>query len=76
MTQELPGLGRALVLFGVLIVAAGLLLMAGPKLPWLGRLPGDIHIQRDGFSFFFPLTSCLLVSGLISLVAWIVHRVR
>ncbi|MDP3767514.1 MAG: DUF2905 domain-containing protein [Dehalococcoidia bacterium] len=76
MTQELPGLGRALVLFGSLIVVAGLLLMAGPKLPWLGRLPGDIHIQREGFSFFFPLTSCLVVSAAISLVAWIVRRVR
>lgn len=76
MTQELPGLGRALIVLGIVLVIAGALLTAGPKLPWLGRLPGDFYIQRDGFSFYLPLTSCVVVSVLISLITWVLRRVR
>jgi len=47
----------------------GLALMG--KMPFLGRLPGDIRIQRDGFVFYFPLTSMLIVSALLSLILWI-----
>ena len=76
MTEEWPGVGRALLVFGLLIAATGLVLMAGPKVPWLGRLPGDIRIERDGFSFFFPLTSCVLASAAISLIAWLFRHFR
>ena len=76
MTQELPGVGRALVILGIVLVLAGLLVMAGPKVPWLGRLPGDIHIQRDGFAVYVPLTSCLLVSAVVSLIAWAFRHIR
>jgi len=66
-------MGRSLVIVGLLLVAIGL------AWPWLsklglGRLPGDIRIERDGYSFFFPLTSGLLVSILISLVLWIIRK--
>lgn len=61
-------LGRMLVIAGVALVAVGLLLMYGRHIPLLGRLPGDIRIQRDGFQFYFPLATCLVLSVVLSLV--------
>ena len=70
--SSLPGsLGRFLVIFGLLIVGVGLLLLVAPKIPRLGRLPGDIIIRRENFTFYFPLVTCLLVSIVLSLIAWI-----
>jgi hypothetical protein len=63
-----------------LLIAAGIAaIVLGLLWPWLarlglGRLPGDIHIQRDGFSFFFPLTTSLLISGVVALVHWFWRR--
>ena len=69
------GLGRPLIIMGLLLVAAGLIISFSPRLPtWLGRLPGDIHIKRDNFSFYFPLATCLLVSAIISLIMWLLRR--
>jgi len=69
------GLGRPLIIMGLLLVAAGLIISFAPRLPtWLGRLPGDIHIKRDNFSFYFPLATCLLVSAIISLIMWLLRR--
>jgi len=65
-------LGKALVMVGIALVILGLAL-AG-KLPFLGRLPGDIRIQRDGFVFYFPLTSMLLVSLILSLILTLWRR--
>ena len=73
---EVHSLGRALVIIGGLIIVVGLVLMLGAKVPGLGRLPGDIAIRRDGFSFYFPLTSCLLASLIMSVVLWLVNRFR
>lgn len=64
---------RILILLGLVLVAAGVLWPWLSRLP-LGRLPGDIHIQRDGFDFYFPLTTGLLVSALISLLIWLFRR--
>jgi hypothetical protein len=62
-----------------LVLLGALLLLIGLAWPWisasgLGRLPGDISIQRPGFSFFFPLTTSLLLSAVLSLVFWLVRR--
>lgn len=67
-------LGRILTLSGLLLVGIGLLLSYGEKLNFLGRLPGDIRIEREGFSFFFPLGTCLLISLLLSLLLWLFRR--
>ena len=65
-------LGKLLLGFGVLMVLLGLvLLLAGNlsgKVPWLGRLPGDIHIQRGSWSFYFPLATCLVISIILTLL--------
>lgn len=63
---------RLLVIAGLLLLAAGFL---WPWLSrWFGRLPGDIHVVRDGFSFHFPVTTSLLISVLLSLLFWLFRR--
>ena len=74
----LPGmteLGRLLVVFGLALVAVGLALTLLPRLV-LPRLPGDILIQRDGFTFYFPLVTSLLVSLILTLLLNLVFWVR
>ncbi len=69
------GLGRSLMVMGVILIAAGLLVSFAPKLPtWLGRLPGDITIKRDNFSFHFPLATCLIISAILSFIMWLLRR--
>ncbi len=66
--------GKTLILAGLILVALGLLLQFSGKFPFLGKLPGDIHIQKENFSFSFPLTTCILISLLISLILLIFRR--
>jgi hypothetical protein len=64
---------RLLIVLGVLLVAAGVLWPWLSRLPF-GRLPGDIHVVREGFSFHFPLTTGLVISIVISLILWFFRR--
>lgn len=66
-------MSRALILFGLALVVAGLLWPYIGKLG-LGRLPGDIVVERPGYSFYFPLMTSLLLSVVISLVLWLFNR--
>jgi len=68
------GLGKTLIYLGIFLVVLGLIFSLGGKLPWLGHLPGDIYIQRERFSFYFPLTTCLLISVIITLVLYLFRR--
>jgi membrane protein implicated in regulation of membrane protease activity len=72
MPGSLSDLGRLLVGLGLLLVVVGALLVLaggpGGKLSWLGRLPGDIHVQRGNWSFYFPLTTSILVSLVLTLL--------
>jgi Protein of unknown function (DUF2905) len=64
--------GRTLIIAGVLLVAAGLLVTIGDKLPIkLGRLPGDIRIGGKNGGFYFPVVTCILVSAVLSLLMWL-----
>jgi hypothetical protein len=65
---------KTLILFGVLLIVLGLLFSLGPKIPWLGRLPGDIYVNRGNFTFYFPITTCILLSLIISLVLYLFRR--
>jgi hypothetical protein len=68
-------LGRLLITLGIVLVAAGLLVTFAGRLPArLGRLPGDIYIHGRNSSFYFPLTTCIVLSALVSLVLWIWRR--
>lgn len=61
-------LARLLIVFGLVTLGVGLLLLAGPRIPFLGRLPGDVLIHRDGTTIFLPLASCLVVSLVLTLL--------
>ena len=67
-------IGRMLVVFGVLIALVGVALMVLGRVPWLGRLPGDIHIERGNWTFYFPLATSLLLSVVLTLLLWMVRR--
>lgn len=67
-------LGKILMVCGGMMLVVGVLLTLSGKIPWLGRLPGDIIIQRDNFSFYFPLTTCLLLSVVLSLIVALLRR--
>ncbi len=64
-------IGRILVLVGLLLVALGVLLLLGARLG-LGRLPGDILVQRDNFTFYFPLATSLLLSLFLTALFWVI----
>ena len=66
--------GKTLIFLGLLLLIVGVLLSFAGKLPWLGNLPGDITIQRGRFSFYFPITTCLLVSLVVALVLYFFRR--
>lgn len=68
------GLGRLLVVTGLVIVAVGLLLLVAGHVPWLGRLPGDIRIERGNWRFFFPLTTSLLISVILTILLNLFRR--
>lgn len=73
----MAGLGRLLIYLGMAVAGVGLLLSLASRLPWLrwlGHLPGDIAIERENFSFYFPWVSCMLVSAIISLIVYWVKR--
>lgn len=66
--------GKLLIAFGLLIALVGVVIVLAGRLPWLGRLPGDIHIQRGNWTFYFPLATSILVSVVLTLVFWLIGR--
>ena len=66
-------IGKTLIVIGVVLIGAGLLWLAGSRLG-LGRLPGDIVIERENFRLYLPLGTCLLISVLLSAALWIIGR--
>ena len=70
----MPNPGRLLIILGLTLAAAGLLLTFAGKIPLIGKLPGDLRIERENFSFYFPLGTCLLLSLLLSLLFWLFRR--
>lgn len=71
---NLTHLGKALVFFGALLIALGAVFMLGGRMSWFGRLPGDMCIQKKNFTFFFPLTTSIILSILISLAMILLRR--
>lgn len=67
-------IGKMLLILGALIFVAGLVLMLVGKIPHAGKLPGDILIEKDNYSFYFPLTTCLIVSIILSVISMIWFR--
>lgn len=65
---------KTLIFFGVVLLLAGLVVGLFGKIPGIGRLPGDIYLRKGSFTFYFPLTTCLLLSLLLTLVFTIFGR--
>jgi hypothetical protein len=61
-------LGKMLILLGVFIILVGVLLLVGDKIPWIGKLPGDILIKKEKFTFYFPITTSILISIILTLL--------
>ena len=71
----MSSLGWTLVIAGLAIAAVGLFFVFGPSIPWLGRLPGDIRLEGEHTRFYFPVTTCILLSVVLSLAAWVVQKI-
>jgi len=69
-------IGKLLVVAGLVLLAIGLVLYITGKIPFLGKLPGDLVIRRRNFTFYFPLTTCLLISGILSLIFFILSKLH
>jgi hypothetical protein len=67
-------IGRMLVVMGLILVGLGMLLWFGSRIPGLGRLPGDIVVERPNFKFYFPLATCILVSAILTFLFWLLRR--
>jgi len=69
-----PFLGKILILFGFLLVVLGIFVSFFEKIPYLGKLPGDIYVKKGNFTFYFPLTSCLVISVILSLIFYLISK--
>ena len=67
-------LGRVLIVLGLVLAATGVALTFAGRVPWIGRLPGDVQIQRGSWTFYFPLATSVLLSVALTLILWIVGR--
>jgi hypothetical protein len=70
----LSELGRALIVLGLVVAAVGAALVAFDRVPWIGRLPGDVSVQRGNWTFYFPLGTSILLSLVLTLVLWLIGR--
>jgi hypothetical protein len=73
--MDVSGVGRLLIIFGVALLIAGVVLVLGGKIPFLGRLPGDIVFRKDGFTFFAPIVTMLIVSLVLTILLNIIFRI-
>lgn len=64
----MTGIGKSLIVAGLIIAALGAVLSFSDRFPWLGRLPGDIFIKKGNFTFYFPLATCIVISAILSLI--------
>jgi hypothetical protein len=74
MTPEIGYLGKLLIILGAVLVAVGLLFTFLGKIPWVGRLPGDIVIHKKNVTFYFPLATSIILSVVLSLILWLISR--
>ena len=66
--------GKILLVSGLVLAGIGLLLILSDKIGWFGRLPGDIIIKRENFTFYFPLATCILISAVLTLLFWLFRK--
>jgi hypothetical protein len=64
----LPAIGKMLIVMGIFLVLVGAAFIFADRIPYLGRLPGDIHIKRERFSFYFPITTSIIISIILTII--------
>jgi hypothetical protein len=64
----MPSVGKMLIIIGIVLIVMGVAFTYGPKIPWLGKLPGDISIKKDNFSFYFPITTSIIISIILTIL--------
>ena len=74
MADGIQYIGKFLIIFGIIIVAVGVLLLISGKIPWIGRLPGDIMIHKKNFTFYFPLATSILISVVLTFLFWLISK--
>lgn len=67
-------IGRTLILIGIIIIIIGLFITFAPKIPFFGKLPGDIFYKRDKFVIYFPITTSIIISVVLSLILYLINR--
>jgi len=67
-------MGKLLIVIGAVIVLIGLVMLWGNKIPFLGRLPGDFYYRKGNFGFYFPLTTCIIISLILTLILTLLVR--
>jgi magnesium-transporting ATPase (P-type) len=73
--MSMEHLGKILIFAGIILIIAGLLVyFAGSKLGWIGHLPGDIRIVKENVRFYFPITTMILISVVLSVIVWLVRK--
>lgn len=67
-------IGKSLIIFGIVLIIIGIFFTLFGKIPWFGHLPGDIVIQKKNFTFYFPITTCILISVIVSFIFFLFFR--
>ena len=67
-------IGKIIIFIGLLLVVIGFVWMVGNKLPFIGKLPGDIAIERKNYGFYFPVTTCIIISIILSFILWFFNK--
>jgi hypothetical protein len=70
----IPDFGKSLIVVGLLIAIVGALFTFAGKIPWIGRLPGDIYVKKENFTFFFPLATSIILSLILSFILWLFKK--
>jgi hypothetical protein len=72
----MPQLGKILIIAGIFLVIAGIVVyFASDKLGWLGHLPGDIRIEKENVKFYFPITTMIILSIVVSVIIWLIKKI-
>ena len=64
----MSSMGKLLIIMGIFLVVVGVAFIWGPKIPFLGKLPGDIYVRKGNFAFYFPVVTCILISLILTLI--------
>ncbi len=69
-------MGKILIVIGAILILAGIIITWSDRIPFLGKLPGDFRIERENFKFYFPLTTSIILSIIISAILYLINRLK